>query len=76
MFDAQPNEYWASFFQPRNLIAYAIQPAIITPTHYFGEPNYISDTENTQILNVEHFEEPNKGQNEKTLQEVKQHIEL
>ena len=23
---------------------------LVTPTHYFGEPNYISDTENTTVL--------------------------
>ncbi|CAF4334877.1 unnamed protein product, partial [Adineta steineri] len=31
------------------LKAYACHPSILTPTHYFGEPNYISDTENTTI---------------------------
>ena len=48
--------YWASFFNPRNLITYAIHPSIIMPTHYFGEPGYISDTENTKAIDINLFE--------------------
>jgi len=58
MYDHHPNENWKSYFNNRKLKAYAFQPAIITPTHYFGEPNYISDTENTTILGREN---PNTG---------------
>jgi hypothetical protein len=50
MYDHHPNENWKSYFNNRKLKAYAFHPSIITPTHYFGEPNYISDTENTTIL--------------------------
>ena len=50
MYNHHPNENWKQHFHNRNLKAYAFQPAILTPTHYFGEPNYISDTENTTIL--------------------------
>lgn len=50
MYDHHPNDNWKSHFANRKLKAYAFQPAILTPTHYFGEPNYISDTENTTIL--------------------------
>jgi collagen beta-1,O-galactosyltransferase len=50
MYDHHPNENWKNHFKNRKLKAYAFQPAIITPTHYFGEPNYISDTENTTVL--------------------------
>lgn len=28
----------------------AIYPAIVEPSHYTGEPNHVSDTEETQIL--------------------------
>ena len=56
MFNKQPNEYWSSFFPQKDLIAYAVQPSIVTPTHYFGEPNYISDTENTPVLDKTKFE--------------------
>jgi hypothetical protein len=50
MYDHHPNESWKSHFNNRKLKAYAFHPVIITPTHYFGEPNYISDTENTTVL--------------------------
>ncbi|CAF0983297.1 unnamed protein product [Rotaria sp. Silwood1] len=50
MYDHHPNESWKSHFRNRKLKAYAFYPSILTPTHYFGEPNYISDTENTPIL--------------------------
>lgn len=50
MYDHHPNEVWKSYFNNRTLKAYAFYPTIITPTHYFGEPNYISDTENTTIF--------------------------
>ena len=50
MYDHHPNEGWKSHFNHRDLKAYAFHPTILTPTHYFGEPNYISDTENTTIL--------------------------
>lgn len=53
MFDHHPNESWKSHFANRKLKAYAFHPQIITPTHYFGEPNYISDTENTTVLGRE-----------------------
>ncbi|CAF1109982.1 unnamed protein product [Adineta steineri] len=49
MYDHHPNENWKSHFVNRKLKAYAFHPSILTPTHYFGEPNYISDTENTTI---------------------------
>lgn len=58
MFDKQPNDYWSSFYSKRDLIAYAIQPSIVMPTHYFGEPGYISDTEQTPVLDKSKFEIP------------------
>ena len=58
MYDKQPNEYWSSFYSNRDLIAYAIQPSIVMPTHYFGEPNYVSDTEHTPVLDTTKFEIP------------------
>ncbi|CAF1191821.1 unnamed protein product, partial [Didymodactylos carnosus] len=51
MYDRHPNFQWKNYFQNRKLKAYAFHPSILTPTHYFGEPNYISDTENTTVLN-------------------------
>lgn len=56
MFDRQPNEYWSSFFHKRDIIAYAVHPPIIFPTHYTGEPSHISDTENTKLLDTAKFD--------------------
>jgi collagen beta-1,O-galactosyltransferase len=50
MYDNHPNQDWKSHFVNRKLKAYAFHPAIVTPTHYFGEPNYVSDTENTTVI--------------------------
>lgn len=50
MFDHHPNKTWKKFFNNRILKAFAFHPSILTPSHYFGEPNYISDTENTTVL--------------------------
>jgi hypothetical protein len=32
------------------MLAYAIQPSIVSPSHYTGEPNHVSDTEQTKVL--------------------------
>ena len=50
MYDQHPNLSWKQHYNNRKLKAYAFHPPILTPTHYFGEPNYISDTENTTIV--------------------------
>jgi hypothetical protein len=50
------SEEWNSYYPERNLIAYAIQPNIIDPTHYYGESGYVSDTEKTTVLNTKLFE--------------------
>lgn len=45
--------YWSSFFPVRDVKALAIYPAVVNPTHYLGEPSYISDTEFTPVLKEE-----------------------
>jgi hypothetical protein len=32
------------------MIAYAIQPCVVFPSHFKKDPNYISDTENSEKL--------------------------
>lgn len=41
---------WKDPFQPRDLIALSAEPLLIYPTHYLGEPNYISDTEYSDLI--------------------------
>lgn len=40
---------YMSQFQPRDLKAFSVEPLLIYPTHYTGEPGYISDTETSTI---------------------------
>ena len=50
----------------RNLIAYAVQPAIIYPTHYVGDQGYVTDTEHTDAL------EPTKFTTDGTIEQENQ----
>lgn len=49
MFNKHPRSDWASQFHPLDLVAYSVNPLFVFPTHYTGEPNYISDTETSGI---------------------------
>ncbi|KRF98362.1 uncharacterized protein Dwil_GK27803 [Drosophila willistoni] len=53
MFDRHPNKTWSSAFEERNLIALSAAPLLLYPIHYTGETGYISDTEDSQQINVE-----------------------
>ncbi|XP_052221589.1 glycosyltransferase 25 family member-like isoform X2 [Dreissena polymorpha] len=50
MFNKHPEASWKEPFHPRNLIALSSEPLLIFPTHYLGEPNYISDTEYSELI--------------------------
>ncbi|XP_077573035.1 procollagen galactosyltransferase 2 [Stigmatopora nigra] len=53
MFDKHPNVDYMSHYEPRNLRAFSVEPLLIYPTHYTGEPGYISDTETSTIWDDE-----------------------
>ncbi|XP_025112694.1 procollagen galactosyltransferase 1-like [Pomacea canaliculata] len=54
MFDRHPEDSWKQAFWPRNLLAVSADPFLVYPTHYTGESNYISDTEDSAVIeNVE-----------------------
>ncbi|XP_061895277.1 procollagen galactosyltransferase 2 isoform X2 [Entelurus aequoreus] len=53
MFNKHPNVDYMSHFHPRNLKAFSVEPLLIYPTHYTGEPGYISDTETSTIWDDE-----------------------
>ncbi|KAI3381625.1 hypothetical protein SNEBB_004190 [Seison nebaliae] len=43
----KPYDYtWSEEIQSKDVIGLSINPLVIEPTHYYGEPGYISDTEN------------------------------
>lgn len=50
MFDQHPREEWKKAFSPRDLVAVSAEPLLVEPTHYTGEPNYFSDTENSTLI--------------------------
>lgn len=43
-------EEWKESFDNRNLNAYSVSPLFVYPTHYTGEPGYISDTEDSVTI--------------------------
>ncbi|XP_030290464.1 procollagen galactosyltransferase 2 isoform X2 [Sparus aurata] len=53
MFNKHPNTDYMSYFEPRDLKAFSVEPLLIYPTHYTGEPGYISDTETSTIWDDE-----------------------
>ncbi|RXN35365.1 procollagen galactosyltransferase 2-like protein [Labeo rohita] len=46
-------EEYMSRFKQRDLKAFSVQPLLLFPTHYAGEPGYFSDTETSTIWNDE-----------------------
>ncbi len=42
-----------SHFDPRDLRAFSVEPLLLYPTHYTGEPGYFSDTETSSIWDDE-----------------------
>nr|XP_013189135.1 unnamed protein product [Amyelois transitella] len=52
MFDQHPNDTWKSHFPKRDLIALSAAPLLVYPTYYTGEEGYISDTENSDIVQL------------------------
>ncbi|MCP9259514.1 Serine/threonine-protein kinase [Dirofilaria immitis] len=53
MFDKHPNMTWRNAFPNRDLIAYTIYPTIVVPERYTYQPGYISDTEDSDIVDAE-----------------------
>uniref|UniRef100_A0A8B9HT44 Collagen beta(1-O)galactosyltransferase 2 n=1 Tax=Astyanax mexicanus TaxID=7994 RepID=A0A8B9HT44_ASTMX len=53
MFNKHPKEEYMAHFEQRNLLAYSVEPLLLYPTHYTGEPGYFSDTETSTIWDDE-----------------------
>lgn len=52
MFNKHPNTLWADEFPHRHLIAYTIYPAIVVPERYTYQHGYLSDTEDSDIVDL------------------------
>lgn len=50
MFNQHPNEEWSRHFPNRNLKALSVHPLLLYPTHYVGDDQYISDTEDSEKI--------------------------
>ncbi|KAG9343139.1 hypothetical protein JZ751_014111 [Albula glossodonta] len=53
MFNKHPKEEYMVHFEPRDLQAFSVEPLLLFPTHYTGEPGYVSDTETSTIWDNE-----------------------
>ncbi|XP_041370447.1 procollagen galactosyltransferase 1-A-like isoform X2 [Gigantopelta aegis] len=53
MFNKHPEKSWKQYFSPRNLVGISAEPLLVYPTHYTGEPNYVSDTEDSSVIPLE-----------------------
>lgn len=51
MFDRHLNSTWKNTFEVRNLEAWSAAPLLLFPTYYTGEEGYISDTEDSILIN-------------------------
>lgn len=52
MYDQHPIKEWNDHFPVRNLKALSIDPLILSPTHYVGDQEYISDTEDSEKISL------------------------
>lgn len=52
MFNRHPNDTWKNYYTNRDLIALSISPLLLYPTHYTGEKGYISDTEDSNVIDT------------------------
>ena len=54
MYDRHPKEEWKSHYVNRDLVAFAVHPQFVHPTHYVGDEGYLSDTEDTETAKSSH----------------------
>uniref|UniRef100_A0A8C5MHE2 procollagen galactosyltransferase n=1 Tax=Leptobrachium leishanense TaxID=445787 RepID=A0A8C5MHE2_9ANUR len=53
MYNKHPVEKYMEFYEHRDLKAFSAEPLLVYPTHYTGQPGYISDTETSTIWDNE-----------------------
>ncbi|XP_067012190.1 glycosyltransferase 25 family member [Anabrus simplex] len=51
LFDKHPQVTWKGYFPQRDLAAFSAAPLLVYPTHYTGEKGYVSDTEDSTVIN-------------------------
>ncbi|KAL2086344.1 hypothetical protein ACEWY4_017403 [Coilia grayii] len=53
MYNKHPVEDYMAQFERRDLRAFSAEPLLVYPTHYTGDPGYISDTETSTVWDNE-----------------------
>ncbi|XP_044295261.1 procollagen galactosyltransferase 2 isoform X2 [Varanus komodoensis] len=53
MYNKHPVAAYMEHYEPRDLKAFSAEPLLIYPTHYTGQPGYLSDTETSTIWDNE-----------------------
>ncbi|CAB1443215.1 unnamed protein product [Pleuronectes platessa] len=53
MYDKHPVSEYMRHFESRDLHAFSAEPLLVYPTHYTGDPGYISDTETSVVWDNE-----------------------
>lgn len=53
MFNRHPRKDWLEQYSPRDVVALSAEPLLLEPQRYTGEQFYVSDTEDSSILNLE-----------------------
>ncbi|KAK2704936.1 hypothetical protein QYM36_017100, partial [Artemia franciscana] len=53
MFNKHPEDEWSKHFPVRNLNAFSAAPLLVYPQRYVGEDGYISDTEDSELIDLE-----------------------
>ena len=48
MYDKHPKSEWKAYYHKRDLLAFAVHPQFVFPTHYVGDEGHFSDTEDTE----------------------------
>uniref|UniRef100_A0A8C9XT73 Si:ch211-13f8.2 n=1 Tax=Sander lucioperca TaxID=283035 RepID=A0A8C9XT73_SANLU len=56
MFNKHPKDEYMQYYKQRDLRAFSVEPLLLFPTHYTGEPGYFSDTETSTIWDDEAVE--------------------
>ena len=59
-----PCQIYRTLVNFRDLSALSVHPLLVQPTHYTGEMGYVSDTEDTGVINI-HEENINIGMQDK-----------
>lgn len=52
MYDQHPSNEWNKHYPIRNLKSLSIDPLILSPSHYIGDQEYISDTEDSDPISA------------------------